>query len=253
MLQTVKTKISLKNAVPRAFKTSVKLTAADTFSAVKLRFGIGRNRATIKSGLYYAGNPAKDSPILVTSNYRLTFDTVRRELHGLDVWILVIDTGGINVWCSAGKGTFNESAVAQQIKASNLACFAPEGTLILPQLSASGVNITSLRKASKYPTVFGPVYARDIKVFIQNGMKKNDTMKKVSFTLKERAVLIAVELVHIWKLATFFIAAASLLSIPFDTGFIERYVLIAGFLGLSLITGTVLVPLFLPFIPGRFF
>ncbi len=51
-----------------------------------------RDQYKIAPGLYCVGNPGPESPVLVTANYKLTFDTLRRELNSLDSWILVIDT-----------------------------------------------------------------------------------------------------------------------------------------------------------------
>lgn len=253
MLQPVKTRTSLSGKIPRAVHVSTHLTWKDKAAAAALRSGIGRNKASIKSGLYYAGNPGKDSPVLVTSNYRLTFDAVRKELGGLDVWILVIDTGGINVWCAAGKGSFSASAVIKEIKSSQLSFFAPGGILILPQLSASGVNIMVIKRETSFKAVFGPVYARDLKEFIEGGMKKNRKMKKVTFTLKERAVLIPVELVHAWKIIALFIPVSFMTALPFDGVFLHRFIPMLIFLEISVINGAVLTPLLLPYIPGRFF
>jgi CO dehydrogenase/acetyl-CoA synthase gamma subunit (corrinoid Fe-S protein) len=42
--------------------------------------------------LYAAGNPDADHPVLVSANFKLSFDLLRRELGGLDAWILVLDT-----------------------------------------------------------------------------------------------------------------------------------------------------------------
>ena len=61
---------------------------------------------TVEPGLYSVGNPGNDSPVLVSANYKLTFDVLRRNLAGLNCWLLILDTKGINVWCAAGKGTF---------------------------------------------------------------------------------------------------------------------------------------------------
>ena len=51
--------------------------------------------------------------MLVTANYKLTFDQLRSSLDELDAWLLVVDTRGINVWCAAGKGTFCAEEVAR--------------------------------------------------------------------------------------------------------------------------------------------
>ena len=67
-----------------------------------VRWSIGRNNYKIEPGIYALGSPDKNSEVLVTANYKLSFDTLRKNLTGLNVWILVLDTKGINVWCAAG-------------------------------------------------------------------------------------------------------------------------------------------------------
>ena len=37
----------------------------------------------------------------------MTVDLVRGDLAGVDAWLLVLETYGVNVWCAAGKGTFS--------------------------------------------------------------------------------------------------------------------------------------------------
>ena len=68
-----------------------------------MRWGLGRMRYSIAPGLYAIGNPTGKSPVLVTANYKMTFDIVRRDMRGHDAWLLVLDTLGINVWCAAGR------------------------------------------------------------------------------------------------------------------------------------------------------
>ena len=60
----------------------------------------------VDPGLFALGSPDGGSPVLVTANYKMSFDCLREALPGRNVWILVLDTLGINVWCAAGKGTF---------------------------------------------------------------------------------------------------------------------------------------------------
>ena len=63
----------------------------------KVRWGIGRMSASVTPGIYGIGKPDANSPVLVTANYRLTFDALRKELSGISAWILVLDTRGVNV------------------------------------------------------------------------------------------------------------------------------------------------------------
>jgi len=105
-----------------------------------VRFSIGRNRYRIKPGLYRLGRAGKDSEVLVTANYKLSFDLLRKNLSGLDAWILVLDTYGINVWCAAGKGTFGSDELIRQVKESQLDLYVSHRRLIVPQLGAPGVS-----------------------------------------------------------------------------------------------------------------
>lgn len=98
-----------------------KLVWRDHLGSLSVRFGYGRMDYAVKPGLYAVGRPSVVSPVLVSANYKLSFDVLRRELSGLDCWILVLDTKGVNVWCAAGKGTFGTAEVVLMVKESELA------------------------------------------------------------------------------------------------------------------------------------
>ena len=118
---------------------SPRLSLSDRVGGWKMRWNLGRDRYTVAPGLYAVGAPSLESPVLVTANYKLTFDKVRAECQGLDAWILVLDTRGVNVWCAAGKGTFSTRELEQRLLAVRLDQVVSHRTLILPQLGATGV------------------------------------------------------------------------------------------------------------------
>jgi len=243
----------LHQILPLARKALTRLSVRDRFAAAALRLGIGRNKAAVGTGLYFTGSPSADSPVLVTANYRLSFDALRKELAGIDAWILAIDTKGVNVWCAAGKGTFCAREVARKVRSSGLDAVAPGAPLVLPQLSASGVNANELRKTTGRRVVFGPVRARDIPSFLASGMKKTQAMREVRFTLADRAILIPVELVHAWPAYLASLFAPLALSLPLGSGFATRWAAYAAYMASSVSIGTIIVPLFLPYLIGRFF
>ena len=70
---------------------------ADRTGTWKVRLGVGRMRYQISPGLYAVGKPTDDSPVLVSANYKMSFDRLRSQLVSLNAWILVLDTKGINV------------------------------------------------------------------------------------------------------------------------------------------------------------
>lgn len=58
---------------------STVLNIKDLLGMWKVRWGIGRMNYKINPGLYAVGKPDNTSPVLVSANYKLTFDVLRRE------------------------------------------------------------------------------------------------------------------------------------------------------------------------------
>ncbi len=236
-------------------------TAFDTnvlFSTFKVRCGIKRNKYLVTPGLYCVGNPDKTSEVLVTANFKLTFDHVRSQLKDLNAWILVLDTKGVNVWCAASMGTFATDELVRQIKRGCLEKIVDHHRVIVPQLGATGVSAGKVKKASGFKVVYGPIRASDIKAFLKNKRKADQDMRMVTFTLLERLVLTPVELNIAIKPAFITMAVLLLVSgigpdiFSFPTAFSRGFIAIAA-LFIGVITGTVITPALLPFIPVRTF
>ncbi|MRR13544.1 hypothetical protein EG835_14080, partial [bacterium] len=92
-----------------------RLTRRDRLVAIAVRMNVGRHNRRVEPGLYAVGHPTQDSPVLVTANYQPSFDAVRSSVAGIDVWLLVLDTNGINVWCAAGKDLFGTVEVSRRV------------------------------------------------------------------------------------------------------------------------------------------
>ena len=142
------------------------LNLKDILGAWKARWGINRNNYKITPGIYKIGKPDNHSLVFVSSNYKLTFDTVRKNLSGLDCWLLLLDTKGVNVWCAAGKGTFGTCELVNRIEETGLKEIVKHRKLILPQLGAPGISAHEVYKRSEFSVIYGPVRADDIKNFI---------------------------------------------------------------------------------------
>lgn len=117
------------------------------------------------------GNPDDGSPVLVTANYKLTFDRLRSQLVARDAWLLVLDTKGVNVGCAAAKGTFGTDEVVRCVEASRLSELVSRRVLVLPQLSAVGVCARDVLERTGFRPVFGPVSATDLPAFLDAGVK----------------------------------------------------------------------------------
>ena len=232
--------------------------ARDVLGRWKVRWGIGRGGYRIAPGLYAIGRPGAGSVVLVTANFKMTFDALRRELAGIDAWILVLETYGINVWCAAGKGTFGTEEIVRRVKAVCLEDVVGHRRLILPQLGAPGVSAHEVRRDSGFHVVYGPVYARDIKRFLEDGMKATPLMRRVDFPVSERIVLMPVELVGslkpaAWAALVLFLAAGIGPGIFSPAAAWHRgwpaVVMMAG----GIFGGAVLTPLLLPWLPWKAF
>ena len=229
---------------------STTLSLGDVIGSCKVRFGIGRMDYTVEPGLYIVGKPDNDSPVFVSANYKLTFDTLRKNLAGLDCWILILDTKGVNVWCSAGKGTFGTDELIRRIETSELSKYVSHKKLILPQLGATGVSAHETASRSGYDVSYGPVRASDIKDYVAAGYKATKEMRTVNFTLWDRLVLTPVDFLPALKKSLPFFSVM-LLANQFASKPADKYDTAAA-IG-SIFTGAVLTPAMLPVVPGNAF
>ena len=241
--------------VPRI---SAALTRQDRLGAVKARWNINRMFYALPPGLYALGEPDADAPVLVSANYKLSFDKLREVLPGRSAWILVLDTDGINVWCAAGKGTFGTDELVKQVKHARLSEIVAHRKLILPQLGAPGVAGYKVRQHTGFKVVYGPVLAADLPAFLDGGLKATAEMRRKSFDLKERIVLIPVELVQALKAAIPLALIFFFLGGLGGTGSYWAGAEHSGLLGLAAIFGAVLggavfFQILLPWLPGRAF
>ncbi|MCP4229238.1 MAG: acetyl-CoA synthase subunit gamma, partial [bacterium] len=174
---------------------STKLTNRDKLGRWKMRWRTKRNEFTVEPGLYAVGNPDENSPVTVSANYKMSFDHLRSQLSGIDAWIIVLDTKGINVWCAAGKGTFGTDELVNRIKTTGIGEIVSHRNLIVPQLGAPGISAHRVKQKSGFKVIYGPVRAEDIKNFLDAGMEATKEMRRVEFPLKDRVILGPVELV----------------------------------------------------------
>jgi hypothetical protein len=230
----------------------------DKLGGCRVRWGIRRMHYTVPAGLYAVGEPGSDSPILVTANYKLSFDLLRRELSGRNLWLLVLETFGINVWCAAGKRTFGTSELVNRIHKVELERVVNHKTIILPQLGAPGVARHEVKKATGFRIRYGPVRAADLPQYLDNGQKATEETRRIRFSLWDRLVLTPVELVTAWKASLVALILVFLLSGFGQDGFSFTGALSRSFTpGLTylgaLVMGAVVTPALLPWIPGRAF
>ena len=206
------------------------------------RWGWKRESHRVEPGLYRLGNPDPDSPVFASANYTLSFDALRSALGGIDAWILVLDTKGINVWCAAGKGTFGTEELVRIIGVSGLSGIVRHRKIIVPQLGAPGISWPEVMRRSKFLVEYGPVRASDLPEYLKTH-KASPEMRRVEFPLVDRLVLTPVEFVH--TALPMFMAAVLLW---FLAGPVSALAAVS-----AVLAGTVLFPALLPYIPTQDF
>lgn len=143
-------------------------------------------------GLRQVGNPDRSSPVLVTGNFELTVRTVTQTLRrdGVDAWLLVAPTKGVNVWCAGGAGDLTADTVISILKTSGVDQMVDHRRLILPQLSANGVNIWAIRERTSWSPRFGPADIKDFAEYLRGGNSRTERAhRRVQFPLKDRFVM----------------------------------------------------------------
>lgn len=222
--------------------TDSQITIANRLEHFLARWGFNREGHRVEPGLYRLGNPTPDSPVFASANYTLSFDALRSALAGYDAFILVLDTKGINVWCAAGKGTFGTEELIRRIDISCLVTVVSHRKIIVPQLGAPGISWPEVLRISGFSVEYGPVRARDLPEYLRTH-KATPEMRRVKFPLRDRIVLIPVELVHVALPAVI-----ATIALWFLAGPVAALATIA-----AAIAGTVLFPVLLPFIPTQDF
>lgn len=237
-------------------RVHTRLGVDDIWGTLRARIGF-RTDYKVVPGLYCVGDPDPHSPVLVTANYKLTFDALRSELDDVDAWLLVLDTHGVNVWCAAAKGTFSTVEISRRVLAARLSDVVEHRELTLPQLAAPGVAAHTLRALCGFSARFGPILASDLRAYLQTG-KADAVMRCVTFSLKERLVLAPVEItLRLHWLVLFAVLGFALSGLGPD-GYSLGSAWSRGTWALcttltGVLAGVLAVPAMLPLLPGRAF
>ena len=160
-----------------------------------------------RTGLIKIGKPDRNSPVLLTGNFGLTVKRVRKALKGIDAYLLVANSNGVNVWCAATGGHLTNHDVISVIKTSGIEDLVDHREVILPQLAATGLEGKTLHHKTHWKITWGPVYATEIPAFLESKKNKTEKMRVVRFPWRQRF-----EMAVAWA---FPISLLSLLLIPF--------------------------------------
>ncbi len=203
----------------------------------------------IEPGLYYTGDRYDhDAPLLMTANYHLTLFLLVRRLRRQNVRLLVVNSDGINVWCAAGKGTFCNDAIFEQLNRYEQHLPKDDGRLklILPKLCLAGVDLPALREAG-CGAIIGPIYGKDLPAYLSTEPCKDRDEDRVLFGLRSRLFTTAPGLLQMLKRSVTLLLALWLVQQiwPFALP-------VAGVLGLIVVLA-IAYPVGYPYLPGKWF
>ena len=88
----------------------------------------------VQPGIYEINSPKPDSPVLVTTNFSITYFSVANEVEGsgLPAWLLVTDAEGMSVLTAWAAGKFDAERIAKAIKGFNVADKVSKKRIVLP-------------------------------------------------------------------------------------------------------------------------
>lgn len=133
----------------------------------------------VRSGLYRIGSPTPDSPLLLTSNFYMTFKQVVKALRGQHCWLMVQDTEGWNVWCAADARIFSAEKAAALMRAYDVDGLLNHKTIVIPRLGGriarrlseltAPSTVSEATSGQGWRVIKGPIEARDLPAFIEGG------------------------------------------------------------------------------------
>ena len=115
---------------------------ADVYSLMTLRQNIytdPQKPIQVSPGLYELNDPEPDSPLLVTTNFSLTYFSVAGEVEGTGkpAWLLITDSEGMSVLTAWAAGKFEAETIAKAVKAFDVESKIGHKKIVLPGFVAT--------------------------------------------------------------------------------------------------------------------
>jgi len=124
---------------------------------------------TVTEGIYEIGDPDENSPVLVTTNFALTYFIVSGEIEGSKVpsWLLIKDSEGLSVLTAWAAGKFSGDDVGMFVKKCGIADKVKHTEVIIPGYAASIVGDME-EELPGWTITVGPREAAHIPAFLKS-------------------------------------------------------------------------------------
>jgi acetyl-CoA decarbonylase/synthase complex subunit gamma len=121
-----------------------------------------------EQGIYPVNNPDENSPVLITTNFSLTYFIVSGEIEGsrMPAWLLIMDCEGLSVLTAWAAGKFVADAIGVFVKKSGIADKVKHRSLVIPGYSAS-ISGELEEELADWKITIGPREAAHIPAFLK--------------------------------------------------------------------------------------
>ena len=125
----------------------------------------------VQPGLYEINNPKPEDPLMVTTNFSITYFSVANEIEGsgIPAWLLVSDAEGMSVLTAWAAGNFDSEQIAKDVKRFEVASKVSKKRIIIP----GAVSVISGELEEELPNweiKVGPREAVDIPAFLKQAL-----------------------------------------------------------------------------------
>ncbi|MCL2813017.1 MAG: acetyl-CoA decarbonylase/synthase complex subunit gamma [Oscillospiraceae bacterium] len=127
----------------------------------------------VEPKLYAIGEPGRNSPIFVTTNFSLTYFLVSGEIEnsGINAWLIIPECEGMSVLTAWAAGKFSGAKIAAFIKEINLAETVDTREIVIPGY-VSQISGELEEELPGYKVIVGPGEAADIEPFVKAVLSK---------------------------------------------------------------------------------
>ena len=118
--------------------------------------------------IYEIGDPDENSPVLLTTNFSLTYFTVSGDIEasGIPCYLIVLDTEGLSVLTAYAAGKLDADKITKFLKNSEIKDMVKHRNIIIPGL-ISKISGT-LEEKSGWNVIVGPNDSKDLREFLKN-------------------------------------------------------------------------------------
>jgi acetyl-CoA decarbonylase/synthase, CODH/ACS complex subunit gamma len=126
----------------------------------------------MQQGIYPIGNPTEDSPVLITTNFALTYFIVSGEIESSRVpsWLMVMDTEGLSVLTAWAAGKFVGDAIGQFVKKSGITEKVKHRKIVIPGFVAAVSGDLEEELGPDWEVKIGPREAAHLAPFLKMGV-----------------------------------------------------------------------------------